>query len=492
MFKDRIKKWRVVKNNKERDMMAILRKKTQREAVGKKSSFRVRGQVVVIENVLQYFKRKKEIPKMGPSAASTPSDISCWTPSPAHTPRPIDNSTCMDTFLPLASASNGRDAGAVASGWTPTPPIVDDEHLIGRTYNFVFDRSKIPYSPSSPQSLLVAEELFFSINAYFEGSFRIRPWITDESRSTPISPGTLSLPNHTPDFETYCRNAAEFLRLGSTVKFRRALSKATNLVQDLLRAEHPRTLDCFLEVFLSLLRVGRPEIASLLRNYIGEMAATVIARKHPWGDICQLLSELDAESLEQALVQSWRCTINAFENFLGPFNQLTLGAHLQFIHHVYASTDLLEEERLLRELLAQCEHASITTVPTTGIILNLMRNMIAQGRYTEGEQLGLVVLSRAQDDWGIISVIENIIVLKFMAQSQYQQHQVKAAEGSLRMAIEMVTEYGGMNHPLAIEIMVNLEEWLRGWGRQEEADELQAKIDKLVGRDEIDELSVDG
>jgi hypothetical protein len=118
--------------------------------------------------------------------------------------------------------------------------------------------------------------------------------------------------------------------------------------------------------------------------------------------------------------------------------------------------------------------------------------MIAQGRYTEGEQLGLVVLSRAQDDWGIISVIENIIVLKFMAQSQYQQHQVKAAEGSLRMAIEMVTEYGGMNHPLAIEIMVNLEEWLRGWGRQEEADELQAKIDKLVGRDEIDELSVDG
>lgn len=483
MFKDRIKNWGLDKKNKKRDMIAILRKKTQREAVGKKSSFRVRGQVVVMENVLQYFKRKKEIPKIGPPAASTPPDISCWTPSAVHTPQTIDNGTFMDTFLPLASASNGRDAGVVVSEWTSTPPIVDDEHLFGRTYNFISDRSKIPYSPSSPRNLLVAERLFSSINAYFDGSFRIRP----------IAPGTLSLPNHTPDFETYCRNAAEFLRLGSADKFRRELSKATNLVQDLLRAEHPRTLDCFLEVFLSLLRAGYPETVSVLRDFIGKMAATVIARKHPWGDICQLISELDAESLEHALVQSWRCTINAFENSLGPFNQLTLDTHLQFIHQVYASTDLLEEERLLRELLAQCEHASnIPIVPTTGIMLNLMRNMTAQGNYTEGERLGQVILSRPQDDRGIMREIESIIALKFMAESQYQQHQPKEAERSLRVALEMVTKYGGMNHLLAIEIMIDLEKWLRGWGRQEEADELEAEINILVGRDEIDELSVDG
>ena len=483
MFKDRIKKWGLDKKNKERDMIAIFRKKTQREAVGKKSSFRVRGQVVAMENVLQYFKRKKEIPKIGPSAASTPPDISCSTPSPVHTPQPSDNGTCMDTFLPLALASNDRDAGLVVSEWTSTPPIVADEHLIGRTYNSVSGRSKIPYSPSSPRSLLVTERLFFSINAYFDGRFRIQP----------IAPGTLSLPNHAPDFETYCRNAAEFLRLGSTDKFRRELSKATNLVQGLLRAEHPRTLDCFLEVFLSLLRAGYPEIASLLRDFIGKMAATVIVRKHPWGDICRLISELDPESLEQVLVQSWRCTINAFENNLGPFNQLTLNTHLQFIHHVYASTDLLEEERLLRELLAQCEHASnIPIVPTTGIILNLMRNMTAQGRYTEGERLGQVILSRPQDDRGIMREIESIIALKFMAESQYQQHQPKEAERSLRVALEMVTKYWGMNHPLAIEILINLEKWLRGWGRQEEADELEADVDILVGRDEIDELSFDG
>jgi hypothetical protein len=493
MFKDRIKKWGLDKKNKERDMVAILHKKTQRDAVGKKSSFRVRGQVVEMENVLRYFKRMKEIPKMGPSAASTPSDISYWTPSPVHTPLPIDNGTRIDTFLPLASAGNGRDAGAAVSGWTSTPPIADDEHLIGKTYNFVSGCSKIPYSPSSPRSLLVAERLFFTIDAYFDGSFRIWPWITDESRSTPTTPGTLSLHNRIPDFEIYCRTAAELLMLGSTVKFRRALSKAINLVQDLLRDEHPRTLDRFLGVFLFLLRAGHPEIASLLRNYISEMAATVIARKHPWGDICQLISKLDAESLEQGLVQSWRCTINAFEKSLGPFNQVTLSAHIQFIRHVYASTDLVEEERLLRELLARCENVpNIPTASTTNIIINLMNNLTAQGRYTEGEQLGLVALSRAQDYWGIRRVMVNVEVMISMAYNQYQQHQAKAAEGSQRTAIEIITEYWGMNHPLVIEMMVVLEQWLRSWGRQEEADGLQAEIDKLLGRDEIDEVSFDG
>ena len=319
-------------------MIAILRENTQREAVGKMSSFRVRGRVVVMGNVLQDFKRKKKFQKIGPSAASTPPDISCWTPSPVHTPLPIDNGTCMDTFLPLTLASNGRGVRVFVSEWASTPSIVGDEYFIGRIYNFVPYHSEISYLPSSPRNLLVFERLFFSINAYFDGSFRNRP----------MAPGTLSPANHTPDFETYCRNAAQFLRSGSVDKFPRELSKAANLIQDLLRAEHPRTLDCFLEVFLSLSRAGYPETASLLRDFIGKMAATVIARQHPWGDIYQLISELDAESLDQALVQTWLCTIKAFEKSLGPFNQLTLDTHLQFIYHVYASTDLREEERLLR------------------------------------------------------------------------------------------------------------------------------------------------
>jgi hypothetical protein len=92
MYKGRIEKWGLDKNKKERDMVAILRKKTERDAVGKESSFRVRGQVVSMESVLHYFERKKGTGKKGISASSTASDISCLTPSPVHTPRQVPQS----------------------------------------------------------------------------------------------------------------------------------------------------------------------------------------------------------------------------------------------------------------------------------------------------------------------------------------------------------------------------------------------------------------
>ena len=107
------------------------------------------------------------------------------------------------------------------------------------------------------------------------------------------------------EFRAYCRMAAQFLDMGSPVEFRRALSKAFNLVQSLLRAEYPRILNYFLETFLYLMRRGLPEIVSLLRIYINEMATTTIPREHLWGHIYRLIGMVDAESLEPVVIQSW-------------------------------------------------------------------------------------------------------------------------------------------------------------------------------------------
>ena len=58
-----------------------------------------------------------------------------------HTTRPIDAGTQTvsvgyspselypNSFLPLAPASNDADAGMVCKGWTPAPPVVDDEYI---------------------------------------------------------------------------------------------------------------------------------------------------------------------------------------------------------------------------------------------------------------------------------------------------------------------------------------------------------------------------
>lgn len=83
-------------------------------------------------------------------------------------------------------------------------------------------------------------------------------------------------------FDSYCFTATMFFEKGLYVEFRRSLSKASALVEQILRAEHPRTLDCFLEVFIHLMQTGLPEIAFYLCDYIKRMSAKVTKEGLPW------------------------------------------------------------------------------------------------------------------------------------------------------------------------------------------------------------------
>jgi hypothetical protein len=236
MYKDRIKKWGLEKKNKERDMVAILRKKTKREAIGKDTKFRVRGRIVKMEDVLHYFKRKKAMQKSEASVTSTPSDISCWTPSPVHTPRPLDNDTQMISidhssseenssgFLPLLPANNDTGAGAVVNRYTHAPSSVDNEDVSRSTiidiYRILSEYSSIPHSPSPPRTLLAPDRLFFSIKTYFEGCCETGTWIINENgQCTTMTPATYEL-NCLNDSLIYCYMAADFAEYGSSLEFR--------------------------------------------------------------------------------------------------------------------------------------------------------------------------------------------------------------------------------------------------------------------------------
>jgi hypothetical protein len=83
------------------------------------------------------------------------------------------------------------------------------------------------------------------------------------------------------DFDSYCFNATMFREKGLHVEFRRALSKASALIEQILRAEHPRTLACFLVVFIHLIQTGLPDITSFLRDFIKRMSSKVTGNRHP-------------------------------------------------------------------------------------------------------------------------------------------------------------------------------------------------------------------
>jgi hypothetical protein len=77
--------------------------------------------------------------------------------------------------------------------------------------------------------------------------------------------------------------------------------------------------------------------------------------------------------------------------------------------------------------------------------------------------------------------------LILISRAQHRQNKSVLAENNLRRAIKFTVDEWSIADPLAIDALLLLEDWLREWGRMDEADRVRAEIDVAIGRDEIDE-----
>ena len=86
MYKTRLAKWGLYKNNRELEMKAIFSKLTERAAAGKESSFELRGHKVDLRDCERYFKRKcfniRDVISWKAAHTTTPSGLRCFTPEP--------------------------------------------------------------------------------------------------------------------------------------------------------------------------------------------------------------------------------------------------------------------------------------------------------------------------------------------------------------------------------------------------------------------------
>ncbi|KAI3322878.1 hypothetical protein HD806DRAFT_544919 [Xylariaceae sp. AK1471] len=342
----------------------------------------------------------------------------------------------------------------------------------------------MPHSLSPPQTLLVPEKLLGIIKVYFQDS--CRKMIFDDD-GTLLTPDGAKLHNDLcNDFDSYCFTATMLKGKGLFIESGRALSRASDLVKQILQAEHPRTLTCFLEVFIHFIQTGLPEAASSFRAFIQQMSATVIRKEHLWGQICWLLGELDSESLDQAMEQIWKCTTDNFDIELGWSSRLAVSVRLDFAKRVYGIKNYLEEERLLRDLLAKFK--GIPTQSTPRVMLNLAHNLNRQGRHGEAEEMALKVRSLLQNN-GIYTgrIVEDIESLKIVSRSQFNQGKAPAAEQTMREAIQKIVDQWGIQHSWVLEFKNVLEGWLRIWGREEDANTLWGEIEELMGKNGNDE-----
>ncbi|KAH7356723.1 hypothetical protein BKA65DRAFT_592287 [Rhexocercosporidium sp. MPI-PUGE-AT-0058] len=488
MYKHHFSKWNLDKKFKERDAVTIVRKKRQRDADGKDTEILLRGKAIKMEDVDRYLKRRKGVPISFCSRASTPSDVACRTPPPTGSFQDLDDSQ-IDQFstwstLPQESLDYGS---FVASGSSMEQHGIQNFDLIE---NFMSYHSRISPSPSRPQPFIVPEQLFSSIKSYFHGSFDSGTWVADDNGYCfTLNPRARTINHYPADLMTYCFMAVELLNKGSIVEFGRMLSKGFSIIEDLLQAQHPSTLDYFLNVVVFFVDHKKIEIASVLRTYIGQLAIKILPKDHPWYQICWALSMVEVESFKEVITQSWKYAIDTWSKLLGPFHISSLNYRLGFIVRVYGYKDLLEEERMLRKLLVQVEQQvpSVSPVLVTRVMANLGDNILDQGKHVEAEKIGQAILSLAQRDERSVDIQDKTRTLDMVAKSQYGQDKNDLAEMNSREAIWLVSEKWGREDPWVIELMARLEEWLRQWGREEEADELKAEMESLLKLDEMEE-----
>lgn len=255
-------------------------------------------------------------------------------------------------------------------------------------------------------------------------------------------------------FDSYCFTASMLMGRGSYVEARLALSKACALVERILRAEHPRTLACFLEVLIHLIQTGQPEITSILRGFIKGIFENFFNNGKPWGQIFQLLGELDSEQLDQAIAKVWKCTTEVFARNLGANSRLAVSVYLDYIKRVV--TDPIEEGRLLRALLAQL--GDDLMLPTPRVMLNFANNLKKQYCYSEAEEMALKVSSLIKEHGMYASrTVERIESLKIISFSQFSQGKSQAAETNIRVLIGLIIQHWGRHLSWVIKFMCMLE-----------------------------------
>ena len=237
------------KKHKRFEVEAILRKKAQRAAVDKPSSFKLRGRVVDLEDAERYSKRAKLVvgAQVIGNGPATPKDLVCHTPP--------------------------------SERMIITAPVV-------------FSRP---------------EKVFWDVEAYVKGrtchAFA-RCSATDAPSGALHTPISLSIASRRPTrcadrcFETTMQGIAEFEADGQYLTICK-WNDALGMLGAVVRSQHHSVLVKVMDCILELSRSGHVAVATMLRNHFANMAAIVLPVSHSTKTVYGDLKSLELDGFEE-------------------------------------------------------------------------------------------------------------------------------------------------------------------------------------------------
>ena len=507
MYKSRITKWALAKNCKAKERKASARRKVQRDGICKASSFCIRGRQVEIEEGLRPSTRKHCQPFEELVARDE-------CPEPM-TPSYNGNSTTGALIPPLSGnhAHLGSSAPKIVaeadvihrqalspktpSGRRQTGPSVTSSDAVRKKLFWMNDglcRLSSPgrafYSLEPPRDLLVPETVFSAIKTFLQGSFK--GWSTNEDGflvgRKPVMCSTSG--RYAIDtFHESCITATLLLEQRLFVEARQLLFKACEKSKDIVEEGHPKTIAIIFDIYFRLKYVGCGDFAIKVFEHLKSTAMITSASTRTFCQFFEKILLLDRND-EEVYYTAWKCSEDTLEEHLEPFNWPWLLSRLNHIQRLSSKSCWQEAETLLRSLSKKCgQICGKSDSRNLEVLYRLARNLYNQGNLKESEGIGQHIVQCAQNskkkgDFAYCT----ILALDIVSTAQHRQGKGYLAEKSLKHCIYIAIQKYGAEDPITIHYSLQLEEFLLGWGRQEEAMALAAQRSRILGPPEIKEL----
>ena len=508
MYKSRITKWALAKNCKAKKMKAIAREKVQRDDIDKASSFLIMGREVKIEEVLRPSKRKRRQPFEGLVAtdespeAMTLTDI-VYSTQGASTPPPSGYHAHLGSTAPKAVAeaefihSHDPSPQTPRSGQCKTGPSIPSSTAVRQQLLWMKEGLCRLSSPDiivcslePPRDLLVPELVFSAIKTFLQGSFN--GWSTDEDGylvgRKPVICSTSG--RYAIDtFHESCITATMLLEQRLFVEARQLLFKACEKSKDIVEEGHPKTIAIIFDIYFRLKNVGYGGFAIKVFEHLKSTAMMTSASTRTFCWFFENLLLLD-QNVEEIYYTAWKCSEDILEQHWEPFNWPWLLSRLHHIQRVSSKSHWQEAETLLRSLSTKCgQICGKSDAKNLEVLYRLAGNLYKQGNLKEPEEIGqhIVQCAKKSKNKGDFAYC-TILALDIVSRAQYCQGNGDLAENSLKHCIDIATQKYGERDPITIHFSLQLETFLLGWGRQEEAIALAAQRTRILGPPEIKEL----
>ena len=507
MFKARLRSWKVRKNCTTKEMARAVKIINDRTAIGKETTVRIRGLEIDATKLRKFRNRNRqanqELLVAGSSRSTTPSDISCFTPR--HDPIDVtagirENSPSTDTssytaanapdfglnptntalvtaqthdYFPeigLGSSHDGQSGQAISAEISSTP--VNPE-----LWNAFTDP---PLSTWTDAHTLLWDEMFISMKSYFEFYFGSPAW---ESHSTqPVNfdgdeiqnprnndfMGIIEVNNAVFDFKnpgsvvTLYEVACLLFQRGDAEAADRFIRQASELIELLLKEEHPQLLSCLFLVVCILEAKDRRDLVDQLLDFTHWASASIHGKGHLIPRIISCCARAVAEDCSSA-AEALRGTVITFERLIGGEHSYTL--RLRHIHAwgLFQQNQFepaLKELRglgIIYKLLAGDDH-----IHSRHVLFATAQIYMAQGKFDDAEATFREVYRLSEQKYGRDPpAMINLECLRMLAVVYRRQEKFEEVIPILCKALPVGIKLLGKEHPTMLLIWHDLKKMWR-------------------------------